>query len=97
MLTWSKSVRQDRTTPVQESRGIKIKMSGLLQVQAQTQGNVANVYRYAQSLASSQSIVIGHEIDGGRGRGDLHPPHQYLQHTGLEDTLNSVPWVPHSQ
>ena len=74
-----------------------MKISGPLQVQAQTQGNVVNVYRYAQSSASSQSIDIGHDIDGGRGRGDLHPPHQYLQHTGLGDTLDSVPGVPHSQ
>ena len=97
MLIWSRPVGQDRATPVQESRGIKIKISGPLKVQAQTHGNVVNVYRYAQSLASSQPINIGHEIDGGRGRGDLHPPHQYLQHTGLGDTLNLLPGVPHSQ
>ena len=30
MLTWSRLVGQDRATPVQESRGIKIKMSGPL-------------------------------------------------------------------
>ena len=30
MLTWSRPVGQDRATPVQESRGIKIKMSGPL-------------------------------------------------------------------
>ena len=49
----SRPVGQDRATPVQESRGIKIKiMNGPLKVQAQTHGNVVNVYRYAEGLIS---------------------------------------------
>ena len=30
--------------------------------------------------------VLGHAVDEGRGRGDLHPPRQYLQHRGLRET-----------
>ena len=52
-MVGSRPVGQDRATPVQESRGIEIKiMNGPLKVQAQTHGNVVNVYRYAEGLLS---------------------------------------------
>ena len=53
-------------------------------LRSQTLSNMVSGNRYLG--AGGLISVLGHAVDEGRGRGDLHPPRQYLQHRGLRET-----------
>ena len=53
-------------------------------LRSQALSNMVNGNRYLG--AGGLISVLGHAVDEGRGRGDLHPPRQYLQHRGLRET-----------